>query len=202
MNQYKTLIILDWDDTLFPTSWIVKNNINLTNKDVQNKYIVYFSRLDTLLYELFMKMLKCGQVIIVTNAALKWLIESSNIIPNTQKILKNNVLILSARDTYQKDFPDQMHLWKKMMFSDITTKYFKGYIYQNIISVGDAEYEFNATIDLYNEHSVVKNKLLKTVKLMKNPTFESLIDQLEVLTEKINNIVTTQRHMDLQFQGS
>ena len=30
-HKYRTLVIFDWDDTLFPTSWTVKNNINLSD---------------------------------------------------------------------------------------------------------------------------------------------------------------------------
>ena len=31
INNKSTLIILDWDDTLFPTSWVNKNNIEIMN---------------------------------------------------------------------------------------------------------------------------------------------------------------------------
>lgn len=113
MDNYKTLTILDWDDTLFPTSWIVKNNINLNDKNMQNQYIVFFSRLDTVLYDLLNKLLKHGQIIIVTNAVIKWVIISSNMLPHTQKILKDKILILSARDAFQSKYPNEMHKWKK-----------------------------------------------------------------------------------------
>ena len=155
MDNYKTLIILDWDDTLFPTSWIVKNNINLSDKNMQNQYIVFFSRLDTILYNLFNKLLKHGQTIIVTNAVIKWIFISSNMVPNTQKILKEKILILSARDAFQSKYPNEMHKWKKKVFEKLVDQYFAKHKLQNILSVGDAEHEFNALTDLYNEHSVI-----------------------------------------------
>lgn len=199
MNKYKTLTILDWDDTLFPTSWIVKNNINLNDTKMQNQYIVFFSRLDTLLYQLLLKLMKHGQIIIVTNAVTKWVMISSTMLPNTQKIIKNKILILSARDAYQEKYPDAMHVWKKKVFEQIVAEYFANNKFQNIISVGDAEHEFNATIDLYNEHSVIKNRLLKTVRFMKDPSFDELMDQLEVLNNCADKVLMSPKHLDLKF---
>ncbi|QKF93620.1 HAD-like superfamily protein [Fadolivirus algeromassiliense] len=200
MNKYKTLIILDWDDTLFPTSWIVKNNINLSDKKVQNQYIVYFSKLDMILYNMLTKLLKYGSVFIVTNAVIKWVHISSTILPNTQKLINNNIIILSARETFQNKYPDQMWMWKKLMFKQLIENYYNNYKFQNIVSVGDAEHEFNATVDLYNEHSIVKNRLLKTIRFVRDPSFESLIDQLEVLDKSIHNIIINIKHYDLTFK--
>ena len=200
MDNYKTLTILDWDDTLFPTSWIVKNNINLNDKNMQNQYIVFFSRLDTILYDLLNKLLKHGQIIIVTNAVIKWVMISSNMLPHTQKILKEKILILSARDAFQSKYPNEMHKWKKKMFEKIVDKYFLQHKLQNIISVGDAEHEFNALINLYNEHSVVKLRLLKTVRFIRDPSFDELIDQLEVFNNCADKVLQSQKHMDLKFQ--
>ena len=200
MDKYKSLIILDWDDTLFPTSWIVKNNINLSDKNIQHQYIVFFSQLDTLLYNILLKLLKYGKVFIVTNAVVKWVVISSTILPNTQKLINNNIVILSAREAFQNKYRDQIHLWKKLMFKELIETNFNGYPFQNIVSIGDAEYEFNATTDLYNEHSVVKNRLLKTIRFKKDPSFEALIDQLEVLEKNIHNILTSVKHYDLKFE--
>ena len=49
INNTTTLIILDWDDTLFPTSWISKNNIEFLsneNKDLlYNKFLIFDHKL-------------------------------------------------------------------------------------------------------------------------------------------------------------
>ena len=199
MQNYKTLIILDWDDTLFPTSWLSKNNINLLDIDEQNKYIVFFSRLDNLLYKLFLNMIKYGQIVIITNATQKWIHISSNIIPNTQKIIQNRVPIISAKDTYEKKYPMQTSMWKKLSFKNIISDYFKSYKYQNRGSLGDADHEFYAMTDLYDEFSLRKIKLLKTVRFIKDPSHDSLIDQLEVIDNSLHHIITAKKHMDLNF---
>jgi len=194
MSKYKTLIILDWDDTLFPTSWLLKNNINLANNN-----ITFFSKLDDLLVKLFKKIVKYGQVAIVTNASTKWVQTSSNILPNTQKIMNHKILLISAREGYQEVYPDQMDLWKKLIFKDLVDKHFSGHILQNIISIGDADYEFYALTDLFDNNSVTNKRVLKTVRLMKDPSFENLLDQIAVLSESVEKLLFANKHMDLLF---
>ena len=199
-NKYRTLIIFDWDDTLFPTTWTVLNNINIGDQNTHSKYIVYFSKLDMLLYKLLSECLRFGTIIIVTNAVLKWISIASSILPNTQKLLNKNIQIVSARDEYQEKYPDRPDIWKKMVFQDLVSKYFNKYPFQHIISVGDAEHEFNALTDLYNESSITKNRLLKTVRFIREPSFDALIDELEVLVNCIHKVLTRQQHVDLKFK--
>ena len=201
MNNYKNLIILDWDDTLFPTSWTVSKNMNLGDEKIKYKYMVFFSKLDMVLYQLLSKLIKYGKVIIVTNAVSKWVYVSSNMLPNSQNIIKKNIIIMSARDLFQEQYPNQISMWKKLMFKELVNQYFVNHKMQNIISVGDADYEFDATVDLYDEHSVVKNKLLKTIRFIRSPSFDDLIDELQVLDKCIEKIVTSIKHHDLTFKN-
>jgi hypothetical protein len=196
----KTLIILDWDDTLFPTSWIVENNIDMTNTNIQYKYQMLFSKLDNILYKLITTLLKYGTVIIVTNAIKKWISISSSVLPNTQKLIKDNVYIFSARELYQEQYPNEMTLWKKMIFKKIVSQYFLENCIQNIISVGDADHEFLALTDLYDINSIKKIKLLKSIRFMAAPSFDSLIDELQVLNNCLQQICTQKKHMDLKFE--
>ena len=200
MDKYKTLIILDWDDTLFPTSWIVRNKIDLADEKMRYKYMVYFSRLDALLYGVLTKLVKYGQVVIVTNAANRWVDLSANMVPNSKKVIDKQIIVMSAREVFQNKYPNEVHMWKKLVFKQLTDSYFIEHGLMNIVSVGDAEYEFNATTDLYDKHSVVKRKLLKTVRFIKDPTFDSLIDQLEVFDNCVHNILISVKHYDLKFK--
>ena len=206
--KYKTLILLDWDDTLFPTSWVVKKNIDLTNPDVQNKYIVFFAKLDLLLHKLLSNLINYGKVVIVTNAINKWVYISSSIIPNTHRLIKNKISVISARDIHQYDHPGDGYMWKKLIFKQLVTDYYSDYHkdyptdYQNIISIGDADYEFKALINLYIKPKTTKGKRhLKSIRFMSKPSYDTLIDQLEVLNNSINKIIDTNNHMDLVFNN-
>ena len=73
MNEQNTLIIFDWDDTLFPTYWLVSTGINMRSIDDIRKYLVYFKELDTIVSKLLYEALRLGKVIIVTNASIDWI---------------------------------------------------------------------------------------------------------------------------------
>jgi hypothetical protein len=198
----KTLILLDWDDTLYPTSWTVKNNIDMNDKNNIRKYQLYFFKLDAILYKLISTLLKYGTVIIVTNAAKKWVFMTLTMLPNTQKLIQDKVYIFSARELYQNQYPNEMTLWKKLIFKKIVSQYFLENCTQNIISVGDADHEFIALTDLYDINSVTNKKLLKTIRFLTTPSFESLIDQLQVLSKCSQQICTNAKHMDLKFEDN
>lgn len=73
MNEQNTLIIFDWDDTLFPTYWLISTGINMRSLDDIRKYLVYFKELDTIVSKLLYEALRLGKVIIVTNASIDWI---------------------------------------------------------------------------------------------------------------------------------
>lgn len=197
MIKYRTLVIFDWDDTLFPTTWATQKMLNLTNTILSPNTILMFHKLDTLLYELLTKIMKHGRIIIVTNAASKWIIASSRVLPNTQKLLRHNLLIVSAREAYgdQCDIDE----WKTKVFNEIVTEFDAHSVYQNIISVGDADYEFDALKNLYNKKCENNQRFLKNIKLKRYPQMNELYDQLTLLNNNIEQIIKTNNHMDLKF---
>jgi hypothetical protein len=207
----RTLIILDWDDTLFPTTWVTTNDINIKNinninniNNSKNSISSYFQQVDIELENLLRLLLKCGHVAIITNAMLNWINVSSNILPRTSKILENgeddfDIEIISARGSYQSVSKDPMD-WKKLAFEEIlkNNKFRK---INNIISIGDAEYEYKALINLYENTKSSKNyKLLKSVKFVKYPTNHVLLDQIKVMQDASIKVCTTKTHLDLRFE--
>jgi hypothetical protein len=189
INKNNTLIILDWDDTLFPTTWFIHNNIDLNESYMKNLYISYFIELDNILYKLLKKLITFGDVTIITNALIEWINTSSTVLPKTQKIMEK-LNVVSARGNFQNKFPN-MADWKKEAFKSAKTNK-----YINIISVGDALYEYHALVGLYNKD----NTLLKSIKFMNEPQHEVLIDQLNVLYDVIPKISNMIQHLDLKFK--
>jgi hypothetical protein len=190
MNRDKSLIILDWDDTLFPTTWTMKNKFNITNNSIDSQTKKYFEKLDHLLVKLLSRMKKLGEVIIVTNALPEWIVASSTVLPKTRHILKSTKVI-SARKTFQ-DITNSATDWKMLAFTNIADS--KTSDYNNIISVGDAEYEYHALINLYAHDC---GKVLKAVKFVRYPSDEVLLDQLRVILKAIKQICHTPKHLDL-----
>lgn len=197
ITKDNTLIILDWDDTLFPTSWILENGLNVYDKNNFHRFKLYFKKLDKILFKLLTKLSFFGSVIIVTNALPEWISVSSKFLLSSYPIIKNTKII-SARKIYQNKV--NASDWKKHAFHDELTNITKNKNIINIISVGDAEYEYQALINLHHSHD--KNKLLKSVKLIKNPSHDALIDQLDVLHNAIPHICLKPYHADLLFENN
>ena len=141
--------------------------------------------------------MKCGKVLIITNALLNWIDISSKIIPLTNNLLQNSntIKIVSARGEYSSQSSDPME-WKRMAFKKELEKINKNI--NNIISIGDAEYEYNALIKLYSSN-VDNFRLLKAIKFIKYPNINQLIDQVNVLYNAISRICKEPSHLDLQL---
>lgn len=199
ISKNKTLFILDWDDTLFPTNWVMKNNINLMIPNSRDRYTVYFEQLDRVLSSFLKKLLKMGKVVIVTNALTDWVNVSSEVLPHTYQLLKK-VDIVSARGRY-KGKTSQIMDWKILAFRDVINQEFKNTNLMNVISIGDAEYEYQALISLNDQKKGIK-KYLKSIKFLREPTHDTLIDQIQVITYAINDVCACDKHLDLKFNNS
>ena len=203
LSRERTLIILDWDDTLFPTTWVTSNDINIKNvTSINSKTIIdFFSRIDIELEHLLQTLLNCGHVAIITNAMLNWINISSGILPRTSRLLnfnKKNIEIISARGSYQNKSNDPMD-WKKMAFAEIIKRN-KFRKLNNIISIGDAEYEYKALINLHEKPNAKNYKLLKSVRFVKYPSNHVLLDQIRVMQRAAIKVCTTKTHLDLRFE--
>lgn len=214
------LFIIDWDDTLFPTSWINKNSIDFANQNTYKEYKLYFIELDKTICALLESLNKVGDVWIVTNANIKW-IKSCLIVLNKTRdfILSNNIRIVSARDNYSSHNNSPTE-WKILTFQDILedilnkiNKNIKPNTIINIISIGDAMYEYIALINLdthlktfiNSQQSKQTNKksslnyLLKNIKFIDKPEFELLIEQIQVLNKNKDTIINKLEYVDLKF---
>lgn len=189
------IIILDWDDTLFPTTWSITKDIDIANTGTKFKF--YFTDLDKILYEFLNKCIKLATVFIVTNAVKKWVYKSALVLPKTRSLL-NKIKVISARDIYQKKTLD-IAKWKLGVFKYIADNFTNPYVIYHIISIGDADYEFNALLELLTHNNIKNNSYLKAIKLMPLPSFDDLSDQLEVLDTSIKKICGFEKHMDLKF---
>jgi len=197
IKKSSTLIIADWDDTLYPTSWITENNVDLTNPKSRYKYIKYFDCLDVYLSALLDYMMTLGEVMIITNAMLEWIELSVSILPKTKKSIEK-IDVVSARQKYGNQ--TTMANWKKHTFFDEVSRKLSSrkQRYNNIISMGDAEFEHNALVNLYNKE-ILPHKYLKSIKFIKSSNYNTLLEQIKMIKQNISQICHMQRQIDLTF---
>jgi hypothetical protein len=157
----------------------------------------YFKELDKYISRTLKKILLYGDVIIITNAMPEWIHLSSSVLPNTKELLKT-IEIVSARKKYQDTH--KILEWKKLTFIDILTKRISTKQYNNIVSLGDAEYEHKALINLYDWH-YMPHKYLKSVKFLKTKNYYNVLEQLKIISHNISYICNKKQHMDLMFDN-
>jgi hypothetical protein len=208
--NFKTLIGLDWDNSLYPTSWTNKNMINLNNPDSVKEYKLYFTELDKTISNFLKELLNYGEIYIVTNASMKWIKACLNVLPITKKlIMEYYIRIVSARDNYSQ-LTSSPTEWKINTFRDITHKIvqdlpedYKCKTFLNIISLGDAHYEYIALLkldDYFKNTDKKVNYLLKSIKFIEDdPHFDQIIDQLLVVQKNARAIIGKIGYLDLKF---
>ena len=193
MNKDNTLLFIDWDDTILFSSWMVKNKINISN--IEDEDMEYFHKLDIQLVKLFKTIIKYSNAIIVTNAMPEWIKLTIKLLPKTNNIVKD-IKVVSARKEYQGN-SNNIYEWKIKAFEKEVGEFCNGKKHMlNIISIGDAEYEYNALIKL-NKYKPNIKKLLKSVRFISNPDCNILLEQLDILSNAIVDIVNKNENLDL-----
>jgi hypothetical protein len=196
ISSENTLIIIDWDDTLYPTSWTMENGIDLTDPRSRAKYMSYFEKLDENLSSALSHMTTLGEVIIITNAMPEWVELSVSVLPKTKKCLKK-IEVISARLRYQNK--TKMNDWKKYTFQEEIIARSQNKKYHNIMSLGDAEFEHNALVNLYKLNTLA-HKYLKSIKFIKSTEYSTLLDQIIMIRLHIAKLCKAPRHIDMKFE--
>jgi len=73
--------------------------------------------------------------------------------------------------------------------------------YHNILSLGDAEFEHNALVNLY-KLDILPHKYLKSVKFIRSLEYNILIGQIAMIRQHITNICNAPRQIDMTFGTS
>lgn len=182
----KTLYIYDWDNTLYPSTYIAEN---ILNNNEQQK----ITQIEKIIIDLLNQSLKHGLVYIITNADRSWVDQCIlKYYPDLPKKVQP-INIISARESYQRITSDSI-LWKVYSFQHYLAFFSQdNSIDKNIICIGDSFDEHIAAKELVksiknNEKNDDEKTLLKSIKLQSNPTLDQLYNQLAYLLHSIEFI--------------
>lgn len=208
----QTVIILDWDDTLFPTTWLDYDmNLNLDRPPPKRDDILQPLRLVISRAQEFAK-LSCKlsrNVIIVTLAKAPWVTNCMrNFAPSLAKTLQRlKIPIVYARKYEKKGGSDAKYDRKEFSSNEECLAYwtgvkaaaihaectrcysqYEGQTWKNVISIGDSYFERDGTRDVVrrwcedNARTAYQLPRTKTVKFLDDPTCDEVADQLKLLT--------------------
>ena len=147
MKRTNSLIIIDYDDTLLPSTWLMKRRFfegpqETTDAVMRSRAFMtetmtsflqegaYFDALDVLTDELFRKAnhISGGSAWIVSNGEPSWIEQSMGaILPKLRKTLYEEYCqdcrVISARQQFQAVLPDNKPVWKVKTFNQLINRW-------------------------------------------------------------------------------
>jgi hypothetical protein len=197
------VFILDFDDTLIPSSWLNTQGFKLSKQ----LYGVTATMLDACAKvahhsaALINAAKGYGKVVIVTNATHDWVELASKMFMPSISDLILSLPIFSAADLYESRSTSPT-IWKKLAFQNdvLRTVFPVQPAMRTVISIGDSEAERQA-LKYVQSLADPESMLTKSVKFRDKPTPESLIQQLVVTLEGLHMIATTPESLDLQIEA-
>jgi len=191
--QHQTVIIFDWDDTLLCTSYLNQHDGDSGPSPATQQHL---QAIESKAKELLQLAIRLGHTFIITNAMEGWVeYSAAKWVPALLPLLEK-VEIISARSRYEALYPNDVRQWKIHAFRDLQRELDLPII-TNLNSIGDANYEMEATQIMGKEFS---EALVKTIKLRENPSPIELLKQLELVTQKFEGIVTNARNLKVSLE--
>lgn len=198
-----TLILLDWDDTVFPSSWAVANGLRMQNglmKDLAPEIKTMLESCAASALEALEACLAAGTVVVVTNAQKGWVELSANhFMPKVAALMeKHGVRVVSARTEYEKmatgGAPVDPVAWKEFAFEGELAAFAAERGLLNAVSIGDSACEREA---LLSKASACRHARIKSIKLPDRPDALELGQTLQLLAKALQVCCAHDGHLDL-----
>jgi hypothetical protein len=203
-TQRETVIVFDWDDTLLSSTFLASAGYRLdSNMALASEPLLdALSQLSSSVCSLLKLASSFGRVCIITNAETGWVeLSCAKFLPQVLPLLSQlNITILSARSTFECQYPDSPLKWKSCAFESLLGELLSTFhISKNILSFGDSHVEREAVRSVTMH---IQNTFCKSVKFAERPTCEQLKRQIDLVVNCFEYLHTHNNHLDLQLTVS
>ena len=182
-DHTETCIIFDWDDTLCPSTFMLKTE---RTDEIEHE----LRKLERLVSHVLTLALEYGHVFIITNAQQGWVEVAVATYMPTLKYWIDKVTVVSARSRFEPLYPNNPIAWKIRAvvesLTDLSPK--------QILSFGDSYVERIAMLETAKQKNI---SCIKNIKFIENPTIVQLSKQWEVLIPIFSNIVKKNKNIDM-----
>lgn len=203
----QTIIMLDWDDTLCPTTECMKHHGLSVIGDPPTGELA--KSLEELGKEVENVLEACldiaGLVVIVTNAEEGWVeLAQKAWLPGIEDIL-SRCEVASARSTWEPQGVTSPAGWKARTFEEFIDRFYSRYpnqSWKNVVSIGDAPHEREAlarVVRFAPRGGGGSRCRSKSVKFAVRPSVEQMISEVQMLGKSIFEIVSHDGDLDLYF---
>jgi hypothetical protein len=192
----KTIIFLDWDDTLLCSSVLSSQRIKLDSSlEGKTELLQQLDELSTSIISVLNVALTYGEVHIVTNGETGWVeLSAQKFVPRVVPYLEK-LKVLSARSTFESAFPDSPVKWKFHAFQESMAHLYNGVdCNRNILSFGDSHAEREAIRAVTRGLPATR---CKSIKFAERPSVEQLQRQLELVGNCFQYIFSHEEDLDL-----
>lgn len=202
----QTIIILDWDDTLCPsTTCVWEQGLEPCGPEPTGEVAFALRKHSVAALALLREAQSLAdRVVIITNADDGWVETSCGAWMPALLPALDDCEVISARSSFEPLGVTSPAGWKERAFSDAINRFYSRYRHQswkNVISVGDALYEREALSRVMGwtpRTGGVKCRA-KSVKLMERPSIEQLTEELRFLRQGLREIIEHNGNLDVQF---
>jgi hypothetical protein len=187
------LILLDWDDTIMPTTYLQRRGIDLTTQEVPEDVAAVLAAYGEHAANTVRALSLHGSVVIVTNAEWGWVeLTAARFLPAVEPLLRD-LECISARSTFEpKGYATPME-WKEEAFAQVVSLRFGDRRGMPVLSIGDAKHEREAVHRLALRCGIVP----KSVKLMVLPDVDMLQREHELLFDQVHHLCTVDGPFDI-----
>ena len=201
----KTLIIFDFDDTLFCTKYFDTFSVpykdifdcRISLEEINPRLVKEIKQLEDTIIELFNNLQQKYDIIIISNADIKWI---NNCLTHflselNEYINENNIKIYSAKNIFSKIVKDSNE-WKIKCFKKVIKELYKNDLNYdlNVISIGDSNKEKKAVFNLSKSNEFNKVNI-KFINMISFPSAASIILQLKYLNDNINDMISSNKSL-------
>jgi len=197
------LSIFDWDDTLFPTSWLSDCDLLFAPSlaGLKESFRAALAELAEAAEEALQQALALGRVVIVTNAAEGWVQDSCRrLMPSLAPTLAQ-LRIVSARALAEPLGVRSPTEWKTLAFR-AEVRAFRAQLGDegrcSVLALGDSVHEHSALLQAAGEH---ERCLAKSLKFAERPSIEQLVEELRLASGGLEEIVEFDGDLDVDVGG-
>lgn len=197
----RRVFVFDWDDTLYPTSWLCARQLCYDSPlgAVDLAETRQLEEIDDVVCALLEAARAFGPVLLVTNSTDPWVERTgTRFMPRAAAVVAQ-LPVVSARDRYEGVFPNDPTAWKRHTFSDVLEADVRAHAQPGcpvqIVSVGDGSYERRAVLHVREMHPDAV--VAKSLKFMEIPTIGALLLQLRFLHRALALVAAHPNSLDL-----
>jgi len=193
--ETRTVIFLDWDDTLLCSSVLSGLRISLDTDLGATDLHQQLDELSNYVINVLNIAMSYGEVHIVTNGETGWVqLSAQKFLPRVVPYLEQ-VRVLSARSTFETLYPGSPMKWKFYAFQEsLANHYTDPHCIKNILSFGDSHAEREAIRAVTRG---LPNTRTKSIKFAERPSIEQLQRQLELVGNCFQYINDNEEDLDL-----